>query len=113
MHLVFALLENAPMEFLIIDFYQVGVHENFYKELKQYLRHERHTVAGRAGKGDPVYVNFLNRPKQKAPRGAGLGVVAHSNNRVSRTCFGGVAMIAPLTCSGPDASFFGEAGDSN
>jgi hypothetical protein len=27
--------------------------------------------------------------------------------------FGGAAMIAPLTCSGPDASFFGEAGDSH
>ena len=35
--------KNAPMEFLIIDFYQVGVHENFYKELKQYLRHEKQT----------------------------------------------------------------------
>jgi hypothetical protein len=33
--------KNAPMEFLIIDFYQVGVHENFYDELKQYLRHEK------------------------------------------------------------------------
>ena len=85
------------MEFLIIDFYQVGVHENFYKELKQYLRHERHTVAGRAGKGGPVYVNFLNHPKQKAPRGAGLGVVAHSNNRVSRTCFGGERVLLRRT----------------
>jgi len=27
--------------------------------------------------------------------------------------FGGVAMIAPLTCSGPDSSFFGGDGDSN
>ena len=36
-------VKNAPIEFLIIDFYQVGVHENFYKELKQYLRHERQT----------------------------------------------------------------------
>jgi hypothetical protein len=33
--------KSAPIEFLIIDFYQVGVHENFYKELKKYLRHER------------------------------------------------------------------------
>ncbi|MFM1880902.1 MAG: hypothetical protein RLZZ344_1136 [Pseudomonadota bacterium] len=33
--------KNAPVEFLIIDFYQVGVHENFYDELKQYLRHEK------------------------------------------------------------------------
>jgi hypothetical protein len=27
--------------FLIIDFYQVGVHENVYAELKQYLRQEK------------------------------------------------------------------------
>jgi hypothetical protein len=33
--------KNGPVEFLIIDFYQVGVHENFYDELKQYLRHEK------------------------------------------------------------------------
>ena len=33
--------EVAPLEFLIIDFYQVGVHENFYAELKQYLRQEK------------------------------------------------------------------------
>jgi hypothetical protein len=33
--------EDAPMEFLIVDFYQVGVHENFYAELKQYLRQEK------------------------------------------------------------------------
>jgi len=32
---------DAPLEFLIIDFYQVGVHENFYAELKQYLRQEK------------------------------------------------------------------------
>lgn len=31
----------APVEFLIIDFYQVGSHENFYDELKQYLRNEK------------------------------------------------------------------------
>jgi len=33
--------KDAPLEFLIIDFYQVGVHENFYAELKQYLRQEK------------------------------------------------------------------------
>lgn len=27
-------------EFLVIDFYQVGTHENFYDELKRYLRSE-------------------------------------------------------------------------
>jgi len=37
------LAKNAPVEFLIIDFYQVGVHENFHDELKQYLRHEKPT----------------------------------------------------------------------
>lgn len=31
---------NVPVEFLIIDFYQVGSHENFYDKLKQYLRQE-------------------------------------------------------------------------
>lgn len=35
---------GAP-EFLIIDFHQVGSHENFYAELKRYLRQE-------AGSGD-------------------------------------------------------------
>jgi len=34
-------MEDVPMEFLIIDFYQVGVHENFYAELKHYLRQEK------------------------------------------------------------------------
>jgi hypothetical protein len=29
------------MEFLMIDLYQVDVRETFYKELKQYLRHEK------------------------------------------------------------------------
>jgi len=29
---------NEPIEFLIIDFYQVGLHENFYDTLKRYLR---------------------------------------------------------------------------
>ncbi|WP_300088098.1 type II toxin-antitoxin system RelE/ParE family toxin [uncultured Nitrosomonas sp.] len=33
--------KNVPVAFLIVDFYQVGVHENFYDELKQYLRHEK------------------------------------------------------------------------
>jgi hypothetical protein len=32
--------KDLPLEFLIIDFYQVGTHENFYNELKQYLRQE-------------------------------------------------------------------------
>jgi ParE-like toxin of type II bacterial toxin-antitoxin system len=32
--------KDLPLEFLIIDFYQVGAHENFYAELKQYLRQE-------------------------------------------------------------------------
>ena len=32
---------DLPLEFLFIDFYQVGVHENFYAELKQYLRQEK------------------------------------------------------------------------
>ena len=34
-------MEDVPMEFLIVDFYQVGAHENFYAELKQYLRQEK------------------------------------------------------------------------
>ena len=29
--------DDVPVEFLVIDFYQVGAHENFYAELKQYL----------------------------------------------------------------------------
>jgi len=33
-------VENLPPEFLIIDFYQVGLHENFYTALKHYLRQE-------------------------------------------------------------------------
>ena len=28
---------NARLELLIIDFYQVGSHENFYDDLKRYL----------------------------------------------------------------------------
>lgn len=31
---------DAPLEFLIVDFYKVGSHENFYTELKHYLRQE-------------------------------------------------------------------------
>ena len=31
---------DLPLEFLIIDFYQVGSHENFYAELQHYLRQE-------------------------------------------------------------------------
>jgi hypothetical protein len=33
--------KGTPLEFLNIDFYQIGVHENFYTELKQYLRQEK------------------------------------------------------------------------
>ena len=33
--------ENVFVEFLSIDFYQVGSHENFYDELKLYLRQEK------------------------------------------------------------------------
>ncbi|ATE62318.1 type II toxin-antitoxin system RelE/ParE family toxin [Thauera sinica] len=32
--------EQTEVELLIIDFYQVGSHENFYDELKRYLRAE-------------------------------------------------------------------------
>lgn len=32
--------DDLLLEFLIIDFYQVGSHENFYDELKHYLRQE-------------------------------------------------------------------------
>ncbi len=32
--------QGAKVELLIIDFYQVGSHENFYDELKRYLRAE-------------------------------------------------------------------------
>lgn len=34
------LVDHVSVEFLCIDFYQVGTHENFYDELKLYLRHE-------------------------------------------------------------------------
>lgn len=33
-------IENAEVEFLVIDFYKVGGHENFYEELKRYLKEE-------------------------------------------------------------------------
>ena len=33
-------VEDLPLEFLIIDFYQLGSHEHFYAELKHYLRQE-------------------------------------------------------------------------
>jgi len=32
--------QEMPAEFLIIDFYQVGTHENFYEALKCYLRQD-------------------------------------------------------------------------
>lgn len=32
--------EGLPLELLVIDFYQIGSHENFYDELKRYLRTE-------------------------------------------------------------------------
>lgn len=31
---------ETMVEFLVIDFYQVGTHENFYEILKRYLRQE-------------------------------------------------------------------------
>jgi mRNA-degrading endonuclease RelE of RelBE toxin-antitoxin system len=31
---------DEPVEFMAIDFYQVGSHENFYDTLKRYLREE-------------------------------------------------------------------------
>ncbi len=30
--------KELPVESLVIDFYQVGTHENFYEALKRYLR---------------------------------------------------------------------------
>jgi hypothetical protein len=32
--------DQAEIEFLVIDFYKVGVHENFYDELKHYIQEE-------------------------------------------------------------------------
>lgn len=37
--------KSQSLEFLSIDFYQVGSHENFYEELKHYLRQERKGTA--------------------------------------------------------------------
>jgi mRNA-degrading endonuclease RelE of RelBE toxin-antitoxin system len=34
-------IKNSALEFLAIDFYQVGTHENFYTDLKRYLKQER------------------------------------------------------------------------
>ena len=31
-------LQEAEVEFLAIDFYQVGTHENFYASLKRYMK---------------------------------------------------------------------------
>lgn len=36
---------DLPLELLIVDFYQVGMHENFYDDLKLYLRQERNKGA--------------------------------------------------------------------
>jgi hypothetical protein len=35
------LAEGIDIELLLIDFYQVGAHENFYDALKKYLKAER------------------------------------------------------------------------
>lgn len=32
--------DDTQLEFLVIDFYKVGLHENFYTALKQYLRNQ-------------------------------------------------------------------------
>lgn len=32
--------QESPVEFLSIDFYQVGTHENFYDALKRYLKQD-------------------------------------------------------------------------
>ena len=32
--------DAALVQFLVIDFYKVGTHENFYDELKRYLKEE-------------------------------------------------------------------------
>ena len=32
--------DATQVEFLVIDFYKIGSHENFYDELKRYLREE-------------------------------------------------------------------------
>ena len=33
--------EEIEIEFLVIDFYKVGSHENFYDELKRYIKEEQ------------------------------------------------------------------------
>jgi hypothetical protein len=33
-------VSNLEIEFLVIDFYKVGSHENFYDELKRYIKEE-------------------------------------------------------------------------
>jgi len=44
--MAYRLSEQDPSNlFLMIDFYQVGSHENFYDDLKRYLKHERHLGA--------------------------------------------------------------------
>ena len=35
-----ALSDDTEIEFLVIDFYQVGSHENFYDDLKRYIKEE-------------------------------------------------------------------------
>lgn len=35
-----AMRQESDVQFLIIDFYQAGTHENFYEELKRYLKAE-------------------------------------------------------------------------
>lgn len=34
------LRDTSHIEFLVIDFYKIGTHENFYDELKRYVREE-------------------------------------------------------------------------
>ncbi|MDA3902207.1 MAG: type II toxin-antitoxin system RelE/ParE family toxin [Desulfuromusa sp.] len=34
------LAQESPVEFFMIDFYQVGTHENFYTALKRYLKQD-------------------------------------------------------------------------
>ena len=39
-------VKGRDVEFLLIDFYQVGSHENFYEDLKRYLKTEGHGTEG-------------------------------------------------------------------
>lgn len=39
--------KGVDVEFLAIDFYQVGSHENFYDDLKRYLKAEGYKTEGR------------------------------------------------------------------